>query len=321
MAMSPSTRRTRRGREGFVLDNVTAAPFVTNDIEPGRFLSNCPDEMVIFARGRRSIPLTFSPDVITVRQRLMNSSMTRQLSVPNANSRLLLPTRTSPRKRLTLADSPPSSTVHLTPPPSGIVPVKPSSCPPHTATPSPDSVKWSPVMKKRHVDEDSKVDNPPDPATALKALTKDQLLNLLANLMLDKPEIAQEVEKRLPEPDLAHMEDRLSSLKRNISRALPNTRLESKTDSMAYNRVSSHLLAFKKAVLDQAKNLTEACAWKAVLDHVLMSWAYVKATPVWDNPIHNNIRKSCFKSLSANCMLALKRSTYSPEFCLDLKQK
>jgi hypothetical protein len=90
---------------------------------------------------------------------------------------------------------------------------------------------------------------------------------------------------------------------------------------MAYNRVSSHLVAFKKAVLDQGKNLTEACAWKAVIDHVLMAWAYVKATPVWDNPIHNNVRKSCFKSLAANCMLALKRCSYSPDFCLDLKNK
>jgi hypothetical protein len=75
--MSPSSRRTRRGREGYVLDNVTAAPFVTNDIEPRHFaVDTCPDEMVIFARGRRSIPLTFSPDVATMRQRLnMNSSL------------------------------------------------------------------------------------------------------------------------------------------------------------------------------------------------------------------------------------------------------
>ena len=46
MSMSPSTRRTRRGREGFVLDNVTAAPFVTNDIEPGRFAVDiCPGNL------------------------------------------------------------------------------------------------------------------------------------------------------------------------------------------------------------------------------------------------------------------------------------
>ena len=46
----------------------------------------------------------------------------------------------------------------------------------------------------------------------------------------------------LPAPDLAPMEERLLYLKRNISRSLPNTRLESKTDSLAYNRVSGHLV-------------------------------------------------------------------------------
>ena len=47
----------------------------------------------------------------------------------------------------------------------------------------------------------------------------------------------------LPTPDLGPMEERLLYLKRNISRSLPNTRLESKTDSLAYNRVSGHLVS------------------------------------------------------------------------------
>ena len=47
----------------------------------------------------------------------------------------------------------------------------------------------------------------------------------------------------LPAPDLGPMEERLLYLKRNISRSLPNTRLESKTDSLAYNRVSGHLVS------------------------------------------------------------------------------
>ena len=44
--------------------------------------------------------------------------------------------------------------------------------------------------------------------------------------------------------------------KRNIFKSLPNSRLESKSDSMAYNRVSTHLAAFKKAVVDQVRPLT-----------------------------------------------------------------
>jgi hypothetical protein len=57
MEMSPGSRRTRRGREGFVLDNVTSAPFVNNGIDPGRVA--VADEMVIFARCRDSFKLLF----------------------------------------------------------------------------------------------------------------------------------------------------------------------------------------------------------------------------------------------------------------------
>lgn len=202
-----------------------------------------------------------------------------------------------------------------------MLPVKPNSCPPYSATPSPDTVKWSPVTKKCHLDLESNSSDPADPATALKALNKAQLLTLLSDLMQAQPEIVPEVEKRIPEPDLSHMEEHLRHLKRNISRSLPNTRLESKTDSMAYNRVCSHLIVFKKAVIDQGKNLTEACAWRAVIDHMMMAWAYVKATPVWDNPTHNNVRKSCFKSLASNCMLALRKGNWNAEACQDLRNK
>ena len=43
----------------------------------------------------------------------------------------------------------------------------------------------------------------------------------------------------------------------NIYKALPSTRLESTTDSLAFNRVSTHLATFKKAVMDQLKAMLE----------------------------------------------------------------
>jgi hypothetical protein len=62
-----------------------------------------------------------------------------------------------------------------------------------------------------------------------------------------------QVSDLLPPSDLAPMEVRLLHLKRNISRSLPNTRLESKTDSLAYNRASGHLVEFKRALTDQVR--------------------------------------------------------------------
>ena len=39
-----------------------------------------------------------------------------------------------------------------------------------------------------------------------------------------------------------YLEEKLNFLKKNVYKALPNTRLESKTDSMAYNRYTSFFL-------------------------------------------------------------------------------
>ena len=108
------------------------------------------------------------------------------------------------------------------------------------------------------------------------------------------------------------MEEKLNYLKRNIFKALPNTRLESKTDSMAYSRVAQHLLAFKKELIDQGKRLMEANAWPSLVDHSIMAWSFVLATPTWDNAPHNNVKKQCFKVLAANLNLALKRGSWTP---------
>lgn len=43
------------------------------------------------------------------------------------------------------------------------------------------------------------------------------------------------------------------------------------------------------------------------MDYVFMAWKHVRNTPVWDNPAHNAARRQCFKSLSAQCMTALKQ--------------
>ena len=161
-----------------------------------------------------------------------------------------------------------------------------------------------------------------DPCLKMKGLSPSQVIGIVSRLIAKHPELESEVSELLPsEPDLAPFSDTLNYLKKNISKSLPNTRLESKTDSLAYNRVSTHLLALKKAVIEQGKVLTESKQWKGVLEHAVMAWAVVKSTPVWDNPPHNNVRKQCFKTLSANAMQALKKGKFSTESAKGLKDK
>ena len=262
-----------------------------------------PDELVIQARGRRQVPLTFSPDINSPLRQQMQRAKLAAMS-QSSGSRLLLPashTRTSPRKRLTLSDTPPSA-----------------SCINQVFTPSPDKLKISPLNKKVRIDPLLQHTNP---ETAVKGLSHHQLTSLISNLLRNHPELVDEVHEMLPAPDLAPLEEKLSYLKKNIYKALPNTRLESKTDSMAYNRVSIHLTTFKKAVLDQVKGLIDGQQWLAVIDYTVMAWAYVQATPVWENPSHNNIRKTCFKSLAASSMTALKKGNFTKEQNQEIKKK
>jgi len=327
--MSPRTRRLHRGRGPGVLSNVTASNMTNNinistpsfsaDSSFGEDFGPSPDEMIITARGRRALPLTFSPDVHSTPPRGIggNPRSMSKLARPNTGiARLLLPTRTSPRKRLTLSDSPPTNSS------SSVV----------TNTPSPDPKnigKRSPNNKKsRLVLEEFSTGNSGDRTptalstpTVLKGLSRKQLMDVLKDLLDKRPELEEDVRQSLPKPDLSVFEERLNYLKRNISRALPNTRLESKTDSMAYSRVAVHLLAFKKELSDQGKRLIEANAWSSVVNHGIMAWNYVEATPNWDNATHNNIKKQCFKALASNLNLALKRGTWTAEVSMNIKNK
>ena len=271
-----------------------------------------PDEQIIQARGRRQMPLTFSPDVhltpLRNRRVVAQSALLTGKNTPSPVNmgRLLLPTRTSPRKRLTLTDSPPernSSTGNV-------------SC---FDTPSPDKVKRSPISKKCKIDKDLVGSGASSTLTLMKGLSNAQLIDIFAKIMEDHPEVEEEVAAALPAPDLAVLEEKLNYLKRNVFKALPSNRLESKTDSLAYNRVATHLLAFKKTLVDQGKQLTEAGQWASVVDYTVMAWSYVKATPVWDNPSHNNVRKQCFKSTAVNCLAALKKGSWSPQLAAEIK--
>ena len=271
-----------------------------------------PDEMVIQARGRRQIPLTFSPDInhTPLRQQIQRAKLSALAQSPTRTqpSRLMLPsskTRCSPRKRLTLNDSPPSSNAFSTL--SSLY------------SPSPDKLKRSPLAKKMRLDHTGNSSLKPE--VAIKGLSHAQLTDLIGSLMSFHPELRTEVASLLPTPDLSHYEESLNYLKKNIYKALPSSRLETKTDSLAYNRVSVHLLAFKKAVCEGMKTLIESQQWLSAIDYTVMAWGYVKATPVWSNPPHNNVRKTCFKTLATSCMRALKEGNFKADQWLNIKGK
>uniref|UniRef100_A0A1B6CXA6 Uncharacterized protein n=1 Tax=Clastoptera arizonana TaxID=38151 RepID=A0A1B6CXA6_9HEMI len=253
--------------------------------------SPSPDELVIQQRGRRRMPVTWSPDV-DCRKREGGGSV-RERTPVKSPSKSTIVLRSTPRKRLLLNDS-----LEL------------------CSSPDKNKKLYSPSIKK------CRLDQPAGPIeTALKGLSSDQLIDIIQNLVKNNTELEEELKSIIPAPDLKPLEERMNDLKRNIFKSLPTSRLTSKTDSPAYNRAATHVIAFKKCVLEQGRNLVESQQWSAVVDYVLLSWSYVRSTPLWDNPPHNAARRQCFKSLAAMCMNALKKGQFSPEICNELYKK
>lgn len=157
--------------------------------------------------------------------------------------------------------------------------------------------------------------------TALKGLSPTQLINIIKTITYKHPEVEKEIRNDMPIPDLTPLEERLSYLKTNIFKSLPTSRLTSKTDSPAYSRVSTHLAAFKKCVVEQGKILVESQHWESVVQYVCLAWNYVKATPLWDNQPHNVHRKQCFKALTNFCLTALKKGDLAKDLLVDMQDK
>uniref|UniRef100_A0A023F2H5 Putative tethering factor for nuclear proteasome sts1 n=1 Tax=Triatoma infestans TaxID=30076 RepID=A0A023F2H5_TRIIF len=257
---------------------------------PSSFVSPAPspDELVIQARGRRRIPVTWSPpsgDITPPARRWSDANgYGKKDNTPNQgiNSPSKIVLRSTPRKRLLMND-------------------------PADFSPSPDKRRnMSPNAKKVRVEKQMPTFQGPV-GVALKALSHDQLVDVIHNIINRHPSLEEEVKSNLPSPDLRPLNDRLHDLKRNIFKSLPNSRLTSKTDSPAYSRASTHVLAFKKALVEAGRNLVASQQWETVLEFVVMGWEQVAGTPLWDNPPHNTPRKQCFKFLAAQCMSALKK--------------
>jgi hypothetical protein len=65
----------------------------------------------------------------------------------------------------------------------------------------------------------------------------------------------------------------------------------------------------------------EANAWPSLVDHSIMAWNFVLATPTWDNAPHNNVKKQCFKVLATNLNMSLKKGSWTPELSDSTKSK
>lgn len=192
------------------------------------------DEIVIRQRGRKKQPAKISWSPIkspfktptkrnsTLHMSLMSPSPAKKLF---NNSSTPMKLRSSPRKRI-LVDTPNNETE----PSSSSTPVS------------------TPTKRFKFFDDSAMNANNSDVPvrTLLKGLSPDQLIKIICDMSAKNPSFEEGVRKNLPLPDIRSFEDQLCSLRKNITRNSPRSRLLSKTDGAAFSHAKTHLIDFKK---------------------------------------------------------------------------
>jgi len=280
-----------------------------------------PEEMVIRSRGRRRFPPPFSPDRMVTPSPVYSrdfpspprkSSPPRSSTAGKTTSRLTDAADQVRRQlRFTEEESEEFSILKLIPV------VRKTAAQNESSSPHPSEIEFltkHKIKKPRILSPGAGGDNNPpqqNPLRLAMGLSKNQLVDLLASLIDTDPSIASNLQKLLPKPDLSGLRTHLTYLSQNIYKDIPVSRLSPRTDSMAYNRVSVHLSAFKKSLLEDLAMLLEAGQWASVLEYVIMAWEIVQATPIWANPIHNTSRNSCFKHMAISIARVMNQQNYT----------
>lgn len=193
------------------------------------------DELIIRQRGRKNKPAKISWSPIkspfktptkktcsSLHMSLLSPSPAKKLFHTSASPMTL---RSSPRKRI-LVDTP-----------------KNDHDPASSSTPLTTPTKRLKLFDDRSMN----ATNAEVPMkTLLKGLNHDQLVKIICDMSASNPTFEESVRKSLPLPDIRSYEDQLCSMRKNITRSSPRSRLLSKTDGNAHSRASPHLSAFKK---------------------------------------------------------------------------
>ncbi|GAB6027461.1 hypothetical protein CHUAL_001719 [Chamberlinius hualienensis] len=299
--MDSPIRRTTRSALLDLQRNIRTPTTASANI-PDSILTPSPDEQVIRQRGRRkTCPNSADGTLLKYLQASSVKTPTKCCTKSPFKSpikRHSLPTRTSPRKRLVLDDTPEVIDIDVL------------------------SLTSSPAKRVRiSSGAATKSSSTQDCILAIKGLSHHQLLDIFVKLVERRPDLQQELMEHMPVPDISDLENNLKSLKKNIFKSFPYTKWGSKRDAFCYRRVSVHLTAFKKTCVDQGKQFLSCNQWTTAIDYVLMAWSYVYDLPDWDNEAHNKLKQSCFKSLATQCMNALKKGKFSQEYYQDIESR
>jgi len=149
-----------------------------------------------------------------------------------------------------------------------------------------------------------------DPLVLAKALSKEQLLQLLSRLTSESPHLTSSLLVALPVPDIGPRVAQLTYHMHNIYRSIPHNRLSRTLDTV--NRCKIQWAVFRKAMTDDLTELLESRCWSTVLDYVMAAWETVTM-----GLSDHSIRTLCLRQLASVIMRVAKHYQIS----LDMRSK
>ncbi|XP_072165977.1 uncharacterized protein [Diadema setosum] len=171
-----------------------------------------------------------------------------------------------------------------------------------------ESVSWLRRAKKARLE---RRESSSELTKRLQALTADQLATVISDLVRKHPDLEEDLQEIIPEPDISSYEEKICDLLHSVYRAMPRQRLSSSRSAFHYRRVRLHIIKFKKECVQHGRHFLHCRAWDAAIKYVLVAWRHVHKLPVWECPAHNRLKVTCYQGLAAVCVEALRKGDFS----------
>nr|XP_054760062.1 uncharacterized protein LOC129266249 [Lytechinus pictus] len=181
-----------------------------------------------------------------------------------------------------------------------------------------ESVSWLRRAKKARKE---RRETSADLVKRLRALTADQLATVVGDLLKQHPDLEEDLQDLIPEPDISSCEEEICELLHNIYRAMPRQRLSSSRSAFTYRQVRLHIIKFKKECIQHGRHFVKCKAWDAAMRYVMVAWQQAHKLPVWECPAHNRLKTSCYLGLAAVCVESLRKGAFSLQTLQEFRPK
>eukprot|EP00057_Strongylocentrotus_purpuratus_P006201 XP_011660675.1 PREDICTED: tethering factor for nuclear proteasome STS1 isoform X3 [Strongylocentrotus purpuratus] len=181
-----------------------------------------------------------------------------------------------------------------------------------------ESVSWLRRAKKARKE---RRESALDLVKRLRALSVDQLATVIGDLIKQHPDLEEDLQDLVPEPDISSCEEEVCELLHNIYRAMPRSRLSSSRGAYSYRQVRLHIIKFKKECIQHGRHFVKCKAWDAAIRYVLVAWQQVHKLPVWECPAHNRLRTTSYLGLAGVCVEALRKGAFSLQTLQEFRPK